>query len=177
MQVIIDDTTLWVALKARIKDSEVEHYITTIQEQFKERFDYNFDQMSIGQFCELLDGKPPLRLMRIIQNPSVTVLDVVRVRNAVDTYMKEFAATCKTYSVAQTPLEQQAAAGLLQTSIIESMLMFAREYFGLPNFGEAEKITLLEYKLAKKHVFISQTYERKKAKLYESAAKSKRRSR
>lgn len=45
------------------------------------------------------------------------------------------------------------------------MLIFTRKYFGLQNFGDAEKITLLEYYLAKKDTYSDAIFQRSLQKI------------
>jgi len=161
MRLEINNRTKWYEFKGKVPDAQLNMFIEQIQKEYTVCHPFDFNQLTIGQFAELLECKLPRVLHSELCNLGVTVFQVVAVRNAVDKFMKFFNNIHEQYKVPQTAAEQVASAGLLQPSIIEAMLIFTRQYFGLHDFGAAERITLLEYLLAKKHTFITESFQRR----------------
>lgn len=59
-----------------------------------------------------------------------------------------------------TSEEKAAQAACMQVGMIEGLLIFAREYFGLHSFGEAEQVTLGDLLIAKKDAYNKAVYQR-----------------
>lgn len=69
--------------------------------------------------------------------------------------------------------EQRACDGLLESTLGESLLVFARSYFGLHSFGEAERITIGDVLIAKKAVYNDTTFQKRLSKIRLDNAKRK----
>lgn len=124
--------------------------------------------LTIGRFAELIKGR-----FEIDEN--TTVLEVYWWRRF-EEFCDEFAKICKRFTIKQDAHEMRAAQGLPEMSIVEGMLVFAKDYFGLHSFSDAEKITLGDFVLAKKASFINMTYQKRlqQIKLSEMKSRSKK---
>lgn len=88
-------------------------------------------------------------------------------REFVEGYIKTLAAL----QPQQTPMEQRAANGCVKVSFGESLLVFIRDYFGLPSFAAAEAVTLDEVLVAKRDAYNRCTFERNIARIQTQKAK------
>ena len=86
--------------------------------------------------------------------------------NAIKAHMDDFGKLLEQYQVPLTGKEQAAATGLPEYNETEGLLVFARNYFGLKSFTEAERVTLADVLLAKKDAYITAMYERNLNKQY-----------
>lgn len=93
-----------------------------------------------------------------------TVLQVYWCKRFKD-FAEEFANALKGLQLPRTPEEILAGEGLPKQTFSESMLTFGRNYFGLPNFKEAEKLTLGDLLIAKRDTYIGGLYQRKLHKI------------
>lgn len=75
----------------------------------------------------------------------------------VDTFIKQ----TEQYKVPQDSKEQQAMAACVNVSGLEAMLVFARSYFQLASFEQAERITLGEFLIARRDAYNTAIYQRK----------------
>lgn len=78
-------------------------------------------------------------------------------------FLERYIKMLETYSVKPTEKEKQASASCCKMSVGESLLIFARGYFGLHSFADAEKVTLDELLIAKRDTYNNIVYERAKA--------------
>lgn len=67
--------------------------------------------------------------------------------------------------------EKQASEGLMDSTLAESLLVFARNYFGLHSFTDAERITIGEVLIAKKATYNEQMFQKKLSKIRLEKAK------
>lgn len=67
--------------------------------------------------------------------------------------------------------EMRACEGMMESTIGESLLVFARNYFGLHSFTEAERITIGEVLIAKKAVYNETMFQKKLSKIKLEKAK------
>ena len=65
-------------------------------------------------------------------------------------FLQEFARACEELTLPATEEQRSATQGTKAMTPLESMLVFTRDYFGLPSFFEAGKRTIGEYLTAKK---------------------------
>lgn len=101
-----------------------------------------------------------------------TTADVLWVENFV-TFIEEFAAVLKRLSIPQTAEQKQAQKNCLPVDWQEGMLVFARKYFGLHNFADAEKITIGDFLIAKKDDYNTAIFERNLHKIQTQKLKQK----
>lgn len=67
--------------------------------------------------------------------------------------LERFIKQLETLTPKQNAKEKAAQAACMKTSTIEGLLIFARDFFGLKSFAEAEKVTLAELLIAKKQAY------------------------
>lgn len=88
-------------------------------------------------------------------------------------FVEEFSKAIKRMTVQQTPEQKQASAACLPVEWQEGMLVFARRYFGLKSFSEAEKVTIADFLIAKKDDYNTTIYERALHKIQTNKLKHK----
>lgn len=80
-------------------------------------------------------------------------------------FVTNFTDVCKRLTIEPTQEQKQAAQGCLPVEWQEGILIFARSYFGLHSFKDAERLTLADFILAKKHDYNTQLAERNMQKI------------
>lgn len=68
-------------------------------------------------------------------------------------FAENYVKQLERFSVKSDTNEQAAQAVCFKVTMTEGLLIFAREYFGLHSFAEAEQITLADLLLAKKDTY------------------------
>ena len=127
---------------------------------------FDFWQLTIGDFSEMLKNGVPTSLIKRIEKRGATVFEVVQILNACEKFLIEFSEVMQQFEIQPTPDEKQAASFCPEFTPTESLLIFTRKYFGtVRGFGEAEEITLYEYYIAKKDSFSDAIYQRQLSKI------------
>ena len=101
--------------------------------------------LTIDEFFGLIEGN--YSLLGDITEP--TALQVYWLKRF-EEFCTEFANSCERMTLQPTDDQTQLQTGCLKLSGKEGMLIFTREYFGLPSFMAAGKRTLGEYLVARK---------------------------
>lgn len=136
-----------------------EERIAQIREKITDCAIFDFWGLSIGEFSPMLDGGVPAKLSKGLNN--ATVHEAIKIINACGKFLKEFENAMKSTEVEMTADETKALSMVtIQLTPIENLLTFAQGFFGLKDFGEAEKITLIEYYIAKKKSASDAQYQR-----------------
>lgn len=73
----------------------------------------------------------------------------------------------------QTIEQRQICERLPKNTLQEALLIFNRNYFGLKNFAEAEKIPIFDLLIAKKDVYSKAVYEQEWQKIQQRKYKSR----
>lgn len=139
-----------VTASTKYKDfAEVEQYISddekaklkaAAEKQFRNCYALTIDEffgVTSGDYSLLGDTTDP------------TVLQVYWLRRFAE-FCEEFTKACERLQLEPTPEQVQAQAGCVDMSPQESMLVFMRDYFGLPSFYAAGERTIGEYLTARK---------------------------
>lgn len=134
-----------------------------------ERVFGGFESITIGQWADCMDGK----FETVIGEIRGTWLQVYWINGFID-FAKSFPETLQKLSPKMDADEERAAAHLLQSSLVESVLVFVRNYFELHSFREAETITLGEVLIAKKAAYNEIMYRKALAKIQINNAKNKK---
>lgn len=80
-------------------------------------------------------------------------------------FINDYITTLSKLTIKPTAKEQTASNAGVRLTFGETVLIFAREYFGLRSFAEAEKVTLDEYLIAKRDSYNKMRFEREMARL------------
>lgn len=112
-------------------------------------------QLTIGELGNISNGILPYEV-----GEDWSVYDYFSLSNSLETFVKSFVGMLNEYQVRETAEERQAAAGLPKFNENEGLLVFARRYFGLKSFTDAENVTLGDVYLAKKDEYIQSQFER-----------------
>lgn len=105
--------------------------------------------MTIGQLGALIDGGSIADLIPTIGTKDMKVFEYYTARE-LPNFIEKFVKQLEMFSIKPTPKEQRASAGCYKVGAVEGLLLFARSYFGLHSFREAEEITLADLLIAKK---------------------------
>lgn len=147
---------------------------TTIEEVKKAiqpKSDFDFWSLTIADFGMITNGKIPQKLLSLFEverknvlfwhkDVQISVATFFQLQKAVENFMQNYIKMLQEYSIKETSEERQASANLPHFNENEGLLVFARRYFGLSSFEEAEKVSLGDLFLAKKDTYISTMYER-----------------
>ena len=110
--------------------------------------------LTIDEFFGIMSGD--YSLLGDMKEPSV--LQVYWLKRFAD-FCEEFTQACASLSI-KDPAHEHLRDGCVKMQPQEAMLIFTREYFGLPSFYEAGKRTLGEYLTARKDRFNDAVFRR-----------------
>lgn len=85
----------------------------------------------------------------------------------------EFASLIEKLTPPQTIEQMQVCKMLPKNTIQEALLIFNRNYFGLKNFAEAEKIPIFDVLIAKKDTYAKALYEHEWQKIQQRKYRSR----
>lgn len=88
-------------------------------------------------------------------------------------YTETFSDALKRFSIPQTLQEKTAADSCAPVGFAEGILIFARSYFGLHSFREAERITMGEILIAKKAAYNDAIFRKKLSALQIAGLKNR----
>lgn len=127
----------------------------------------NFTDITIEKFAELTQLTPEKAMKEYD-----TVFKVRWLLQFKD-FVEQFSKTVSNFSLKPTPMEASASSVCYEVTMLESMLVFSRDYFGLKSFSEAAKTTLGDYLIARKADYNSKAFERKFGELQMQKIKTK----
>jgi hypothetical protein len=127
--------------------------------------DYN--SLTIEKFAELTQLTPEQAMAEYN-----TVFKVYWLLGFKD-FVEQFSKTISNFSLKPTPMEASASSVCFEVTMLESMLVFSRDYFGLKSFSEAAKTTLGDYLIARKADYNSKAFERRFSELQMQKIKQK----
>lgn len=139
-----------------ISDADVE----AAKEACGSDFQYDYWQLTIKDLSVILDGQIPDSIMNLWSDEDITCAEFFRRSSSFEQFIVQFCDIMDELTQKPTMDEKKASAGLPQFRKHEGFLVFAREYFGLKNFTEAENITLGDIYLAKKDSKIKVMFQR-----------------
>lgn len=135
--------------------------------------DVDMWQLTIGDLGQYLQGEYPTSLADRF-DASKSVAEYLGTFKALREFVGKFVKLLARFTVKATADELQASAGLPKFDETEGLLVFAREYFGLPSFDAAEKVTLGELYLAKKDDYIKTMAQRNLQRIQAQKMKMKK---
>ena len=127
----------------------------------------HFEDMTIEKFAELTQLTPEKAMAEYS-----TVFKVRWLLQFKD-FVEQFSKTVSNFSLKPTPMEASASSVCYEVTMLESMLVFSRDYFGLKSFSEAAKTTLGDYLIARKADYNSKAFERRFSELQMQKIKQK----
>lgn len=117
----------------------------------------DFYALEIGEFFECLQGD-----FSCVGVTKETAEDLTTAQffwcSKFPEFLEGFCKALKTLTPKANAQAQKAASACLPMTLQESMLIFAREYFGLRSFDEAARVTLGDFLLAKKDNYNKETF-------------------
>lgn len=123
-------------------------------------FQYDYWQLTIKDLAVILDGSIPESILALWSDEDITCVEFFRRSSSFEQFIVQFCDIMDELTPKPTLEEKKASNGLPQFRKHEGFLVFAREYFGLKNFTEAENITLGDMYLAKKDAKIKIMFQR-----------------
>lgn len=164
-------------MKLKLNDVYSEHVDKYLSEKCKaditeaaKRVYGSFNGLSIGVWANCMSGN----FERAIGGENGVIrgtwLQVYWIRAFAD-FAKSFPEKLANLSPKMDADEERAAENLLESTLVESVLVFARSYFGLRSFREAEQITLGEVLIAKKAVYNETVFRKRLAHIQMANAK------
>ena len=88
-------------------------------------------------------------------------------------FVEQFQHILESLKMPMDATEEAAAASMKKVSMAEGMLVYARGYFGLHSFSDAEQITITEYVMARRDDYNKAIYNRRLAHLRAAKLKKK----
>lgn len=128
--------------------SENADALNMIRDAWKSDKPYNLGELSVLDLCQVFEHGYPLRLA-----DGVTIKEFVEMCTSVELALKDFAAFLESTIPPTTPEQRAAAVGTLDTSLEEAVLLTCKEFYGLHNLEDAQKLTVYEYMIARKSIF------------------------
>ena len=128
----------------------------------------NCYELTIDQFFGIANGD--LSLLGDMQQP--TVLQVYWQKRFAE-FCTELTKACERLSIKE-PNEAKISSGCVEMTALEGMLIFTREYFGLPSFFEAGKRTMGEYLTARKDKYNAARRQKNFEQIQREKLKTKR---
>lgn len=119
-----------------------------VRESWKSEKPYNIGELSVLDLCQIFEHGYPLRLAE-----GVTVKEFVKMCTAIELGMQSFAEFLKDTVPPMTPEQRSAAAGTLDMSLEEAVLLTCKEFYGLHNLEAAQKLTVYEYIIARRSIY------------------------
>lgn len=119
--------------------------------------------MTIEQLGELFHNRP----QNIFGSLDAATLRAFQgiAAEGVEEFLKRYINQLQALSVKPDIDEERAQSACMSVEPIEGLLVFARNYFGLPNFAVAAKTTLGDLLIAKKDMYNRYMYERALARI------------
>jgi len=125
----------------------------------------DFYSLTVDEFCTLVeDGTWKERTLTA--SGEITLFGLVFSED-LRKFVEEFTRALKAYTI----ISSDTSGSSVQCSMIESMIFFCREFFGLPNFKVASEITIGDYLLAKKYDYMRTVAEKNAIKKYKQSIK------
>lgn len=167
----IDKNTLWRDLAPFLTDK--------IMAELKEKitdsaFFLDFWNMKCGHFVAVFEGGTPQPIIEVLEKPTLTVFEAVKFLNGFDEFVKDFFEALEKLNIVLSADEIQASKNLIEISATEGILLFNQMFFGLHDFGSAEKITLIEYLIARRKTYNDSLFQRNLAKIQEAKIKKRK---
>lgn len=117
-------------------------------------------QLGIGQFVTLTTGDTS----HLGDMTDPTVMQVYWL-HAFRDFVADFEKALKRLTIPKDAQEIAAEDVLIKVSMAEGMVVFARSYFGLTSFAEAEKVSMMDYLMAKRDAYNQAAYNKRLAAL------------
>lgn len=114
-------------------------------------------QLSTGEFLSLSTGDLTLITKGVAQE-QITVWQYYALLDFKE-WAADFASLIEKLTPPQTMEQMQVCKMLPKNTIQEALLIFNRNYFGLHNFAEAEKIPIFDVLIAKKDTYAKALFE------------------
>lgn len=119
-----------------------------VRDAWKSETPYNIGALTIMDLCQVFEHGYPLRL-----SEGVSVKEFVTMCTSIELAMKNFSTFLESTIPPTTPEQRAAAVGTLEMSLEEAVLLTCKEFYGLHNLEDAQKLTVYEYMIARKSIY------------------------
>lgn len=120
----------------------------------------DFSLMSVGDLINITNGNVNFLQIGDIENAFEHIFV-----DELKKFVENFANIYSSYQPRQTADERNASKNCADCTFGENLLIFVRDFFGLPSFEMAEKIKLGEVLIAKKSTYNSIIFQRELTKI------------
>ena len=127
-----------------------------------EDYVFEFSQLKLKDLAILNNGEDPECFPKSFENAYLYICFIENLRKFLDDYY----AKLSKLQIAKSDIDAYAQAGNEQFFGTENCLIFARSYFGLKSFEQAQEVDLQEYLLASRDNY-SKFYAQKRASDYQ----------
>lgn len=124
--------------------AELRQYVT-------QRDGLNFDTLTVKSLLEMVAGLTPTEL--IARRNAATVEEWCAVMNDLEAGMADFVKFMERTTPPTTPQQLKIERGMLDANIEEAILWTLRGNYSLHGLEDAQKLTIYEYKIARKHAY------------------------
>lgn len=121
--------------------------------------DDGFYGMTVGVFARIVDAKDVSAIIEHTSELEMTVSEWYVLQGLRD-FIEDYSKKLEALTPKPTTEEKKAANVCMKQTVAEGLLIFAREYFALHSFREAEQVTLGEILIAKKDVYNKTSFQR-----------------
>lgn len=110
-----------------------------------------FDLLTVGGMLEAVAGRIPAEVKATMEG--MTVAQAVSRLNSLRDGLLEFITFLKSTEPPMTLRQEQCQRGMMKGNIEEAVLWTLKECFTLHGFDDAQKLTVYEYKTARKNAY------------------------
>jgi hypothetical protein len=122
-----------------------------LRQHVTQRDTLNFDTLTVRSLLEMVAGRTPTEL--IPRRDFATVAEWCALMNALEDGMTDFVKFMERTTPPTTPQQLKIERGMLDANIEEAILWTLRGNYSLHGLEDAQKMTIYEYKIARKHAY------------------------
>ena len=135
----------------RLFFEEYPNAFAELREHVTQRDSINFDTLRVRSLLEMVAGRTPTEL--IPRRNAATIEEWCAVMNALEDGMEDFVKFMEKTTPPVTPQQMRVERGMLDANIEEAILWTLRGNYSLHGLEDAQKLTIYEYKIARKHAY------------------------
>lgn len=156
MQIRLNENTTFA--EYYVCADELERDANAVRTAWQYVFGHGFWELSLDEFCDMAEGRCDQFAAKAIKNGMLTMFGWLVLQDFKQK-AAEFGQSVERLSPPATSAERLAAESI-RTTLFESMVYFAREFFGMHSFREASEVTLNEWMMARKAQYVRVMTER-----------------
>lgn len=115
--------------------------------------------LTLAQLSKLIDNKDATAIVSTTDPLQMTVFEFYTIEG-LSAFLEDYIRKLERLIPTPTNEEKAAQSACLKVTTTEGLLLFAREYFNLNSFANAERVTLAELLIAKKDMYNKAIFQR-----------------